>query len=270
MDHIIPIETKLVDFNGAEIMAVKCNDGKIYAGVRWVCNGIGFDENQCRVQIRKTQEDLVVSKGVTKISLPTNGGVQEILCIELDYLPLWLAKINAGIIDDLRVRNAVIQYQLKAKDILAAAFISTSLEDLIIMQAQSVKELKAHVRQVEAKAIEASTQAESAAQQVTEIKDIIIQTDRDWRRWINKQLQRIGFKLGDYQGIKHESYDLLEQRGHCKLDRRLENLKARLRDTGTTRTQVANANYLDVIEAEPRLKEIYTSIVREMAIKYVA
>lgn len=119
-------------------------------------------------------------------------------------------------------------------------------------------------------ALEAKEEAAQANQQIQAVKEAIIQTDRDWRRWINKQLQRIGFKLGDYQGIKNESYDLLEQRGRCNLERRLENLKTRMREAGGSRTQVANANYLDVIEAEPRLKEIYTAIVRELAVKYVA
>lgn len=119
-------------------------------------------------------------------------------------------------------------------------------------------------------ALEAKEAATQANQQIQAVKDAIIQTDRDWRRWVNKQLQRIGFKLGDYQGIKHESYDLLERRGRCNLERRLENLKSRMKDAGATRTQVANANYLDLIEAEPRLKEIYTAIVKELGIKYIA
>jgi hypothetical protein len=140
--NLIPIEQKNINFHGAELMAVRCNDGNIYAGVRWICDGLGMTENQRRGQYLKLNEDIVLSKGVKKISLPTNGGNQEAICIELNYLPLWLAKINAGIIEDPTTQATVIEYQLNAKDILAKAFIKQappSIEDLIIMQAQSVK-----------------------------------------------------------------------------------------------------------------------------------
>jgi hypothetical protein len=116
-------EQKLVDFNGAEIMAIRCNDGKVRVGVRWICNGLAFDENQYRVQVRKIQDDITLQKGVTKMSLPTSGGNQEVLCLELSFLPLWLAKINANIIDDQEVQDRLVNYQLNAKDVLADAFI---------------------------------------------------------------------------------------------------------------------------------------------------
>lgn len=124
MNELIVIEQKSVDFNGAELMAVKCNDGKIYAGVKWFCNGLGFNENQQRGQRIKLGEDAVLSKGVRKISLPTKGGNQAVLCIELDFLPLWLAKINVNIIEDPFVQERLIDFQLRAKDVLAEAFVA--------------------------------------------------------------------------------------------------------------------------------------------------
>lgn len=264
-NQIIPLEEKLIDFNGSELMAVKCNDGNIYAGVRWVCNGLGLTDNQRRGQYIKLNEDLVLNQGVKKISLPTNSGNQGVLCIELDYLPLWLAKINAGIIGNQDVQERVMQYQLKAKDVLVAAFMSQPMTELQILRG-AIDQIEVAQRM----ALEAKEEAAQANQQIQAVKEAIIQTDRDWRWWVNKQLQRIGFKLGDYQGIKNESYDLLKQRGRCNLDQRLDNLRNRMRTAGSTRTQLATANYLDVIEAEPRLKEIYTAIVRELSVKYVA
>jgi len=147
-DQLVPVvEQKLVSFNGAEIMAVKTDDNKIFAAVRWVCDGMGLTENQRRTQFIKINEDIVLQKGVKKITLPTNGGLQEVACIELDYLPLWLAKINAGIIEDPIVQANVVEYQLKAKDVLAAAFIKqtqapVSMEDAVIYSMQELKQVK--------------------------------------------------------------------------------------------------------------------------------
>lgn len=134
-----------------------------------------------------------------------------------------------------------------------------SIEDLIIMQAQSMKQLKAEVA--------------AQGEQIQTIKETLIEVDEDWRRDINLKLNRIAYKRGggqEYSNIKTQSYDILEDRAHCDLATRLRNLRARLELRGETQTEINNVNYLDVIEADPRIKEIYTTIVKELAIKYLA
>lgn len=145
MRSLIPVEQKLVEFNGSELMAIKCNDGKIRVGVKWVANGIGLDKSKSDVQVQKIQSDLVLSRGACKINLPTTSGNQEVLCLELDFLPQWLAKINANIIGDPEVQERLITFQLKAKDVLAAAFVEnkpTLIEDVLIAQLEAMKEVK--------------------------------------------------------------------------------------------------------------------------------
>lgn len=120
------LETKLVPFMGAELMAVRDNDGKMWAGVRWMCDGIGLSRNQRDNQIEKIKADSVLSKGAGNFPLPTAGGQQTVLCLNLDYVPLWLAKISITPTmerETPEVAERLIQYQLKAKDVLAAAFI---------------------------------------------------------------------------------------------------------------------------------------------------
>lgn len=104
-----------------------------------------------------------------------------------------------------------------------------SVEDLIIMQAESVKELKQKVDHQE--------------EQIETIKGAIIHTDEDWRNWVNQQINSIAFRNKNYREIRKQSYDILENRARCRLD---------------------------VIEEEPRLKEIYTMVVEKLFIKYSA
>lgn len=139
------IEQKQVNFNGSDLMAAKANDNKIYTAVKMVCDGMGLTVGQYQNQTRKLNDDIVLREGIAKMQLLTNGGVQDLLCIELDYLPLWLAKINAGIIEDPEVQKAVVKYQLKAKDVLANAFIKQtpiSMEDAVIYSMKELKDLK--------------------------------------------------------------------------------------------------------------------------------
>jgi len=102
------------------------------------------------------------------------------------------------------------------------------------------------------------------------IRDTIIGRSADWRRDVVKKLRKIGFKQGKYEEFAKESYVILEERAGCKLDVRLENLKDRLKKAGATKTAINQANYLDVINSDKRLKEIYINIVNQMYVKYVA
>lgn len=113
---------------------------------------------------------------------------------------------------------------------------------------------------------------EKVERTLTLVKDTIIQQDPDWRKNINQMMNKIVKAVGDekYQELRSYSYKLLEERAHCYLDKRLRNLKQRLEESGATKTKINSINKLDVIEEEPKLKEIYATIVKEMMIKYVA
>lgn len=118
---------KEVEFNGDELLAVQDKENeKVYVAVRWVSKGIGLTTDQAKRQIKNIREDLVLSQGVSNLTLPTKGGNQEVLCIELDFLPLWLAKIS--ITPKMKTNNPemvdkLINYQIKAKEVLANAFV---------------------------------------------------------------------------------------------------------------------------------------------------
>lgn len=106
---------------------------------------------------------------------------------------------------------------------------------------------------------------------VTTIKDTIVQRDDDWRNSINKMFNNAALhtESKDFRNLRNESYQMLEERAHCDLDKRLRNLIDRLKQTGATKTQINKSSKLDVIEADPRLKEIYTSIVKELSVRHV-
>jgi phage antirepressor YoqD-like protein len=114
---------KHVNFNGDDLLAVKGDDGKIYAAVYHFCKSLFMSVGQMKNERVRIQGDAVLSKGGRKIILPTNGGNQEVLCLDIEYIPLWLAKINANVIEDTLQYKKLVSYQLKAKDILAQAFI---------------------------------------------------------------------------------------------------------------------------------------------------
>lgn len=64
---------KNVDVFGDMVIAAQDENGVIWAGVSWICNGIGLTEGQLKSERKKIQEDLVLSKGGRKFVLPSNG-----------------------------------------------------------------------------------------------------------------------------------------------------------------------------------------------------
>ena len=123
------LEVKRVPFMGADLMAAKDESGTIWAGVRWMCDGMGMSEGQRKRQIASIQTDHLLSKGGSNLILPTAGGKQSVLCLKLDFVPLWLAKINitpAMQAETPELAERLEAYQLKAKDVLAAAFLPKS------------------------------------------------------------------------------------------------------------------------------------------------
>ena len=124
------IDVKRVPFLGTELVAAQDRDGQIWAAIRWMCDGIGLNENQSRRERRRLQEDTVLSKGGANLTLPTAGGIQNILCLKLDFVPIWLAKINitpAMRKETPELADRLETYQLKAKDALAEAFLGKNV-----------------------------------------------------------------------------------------------------------------------------------------------
>lgn len=120
------LQVKDVEFNGAMLKAVQDVNKIIWVGIKWVCDGIGLSEGQTKNERKRLQNDIVLSKGGRNFVLPTPGGNQAVSCLRLEYLPLWLAKIS--ITPKMRENNPdvaerLVTYQLKAKDVLAMAFL---------------------------------------------------------------------------------------------------------------------------------------------------
>jgi len=143
------LEIKRVPFMGTELMAARDADGQICAGVRWMCEGIGLSEGQAKSERLKIQKDKALSKGGRNFVLPTKGGNQETLCLKLDFVPLWLAKICITPTmeqETPELAARLMEYQLKAKDVLAAAFMpqeyttaSKELQAIFMLDARTMK-----------------------------------------------------------------------------------------------------------------------------------
>jgi P22_AR N-terminal domain. len=148
---------KEVDFFGDMLKAARDEHGIVWAGVPWLCKGMGLTKDQTRNERKKIQDDLVLSQGVKFHPLGTGNANKEVLCLQLDYVPLWLAKIS--ITPTMRENNPelvekLVNYQLKVKDVLAAAFLPSywqqtrqQTKDNRLLETECIKEFVAYAKQ---------------------------------------------------------------------------------------------------------------------------
>ena len=136
---------KDVQFNGATLRAAQDAENIIWVGVRWVCEGLGLSENRTDYERKRIQNDLVLNKGVKFYSLGNDRAKSDVLCLKLDFLPLWLAKIS--ITPKMKKENPqlvenLIEYQLKAKDVLANAFLNKNSIAPVDAYSKQIEDLK--------------------------------------------------------------------------------------------------------------------------------
>lgn len=103
------------------------------------------------------------------------------------------------------------------------------------------------------------------------IVSILSMDVKDWRNQANRIINAIVMKLGGgeyYREVRNESYQLLESRGACNLDIRLENRHSKMALRGSSKTAINKVTKLDVIAEDKKLISVYITVIKELAVKY--
>lgn len=117
---------KSVDLMGDTIMAAQDSEGNIWAGVSYFCNALGMNKKQKDWQTEKVQSDKILSRGAGKFGAGVFDPNNETIALRIDFVPLWLTKISVTKQMEKshpELADKLLNYQLKAKDILAEAFL---------------------------------------------------------------------------------------------------------------------------------------------------
>ena len=147
----------------------------------------------------------------------------------------------------------------------------TCIEDLIIMQAQSLKNIRQQLNQVTNNALEAKAEAEKSREEIQAMRDVVATNSNNWREDCRKLIVRIAQGLGGngYIGdVQREIYELMRTRLKCKLDVQLTNMRRRMADEGVCKSKRDKLTKLDVIAKDNRLIEGYVALVKELACRY--
>ncbi len=106
---------------------------------------------------------------------------------------------------------------------------------------------------------------------IQNVRDIFSVNNVSWRKDCGRIVKAVAYKLGggdQYKEVNVACYKELEQTAHVNLRVRLNNLKGRMAMAGESQSVCNKLSYLDVIEKDPKLQEMYITIVKKLAIRY--
>lgn len=126
-----PLLHRVVPFHGDDLIAVQQPDGTVYVHFGRVCDNLGL---QRQSQMRRANAHAVISKGLVSLPLETEGGAQQVYCLRVDLLPLWMAGLHVNRVK-AELREKLEQYQSEAAQALWNAF-----RDRIVVEATTIEE----------------------------------------------------------------------------------------------------------------------------------
>ena len=113
------IEQQLVPFMGDDLAAALGTGGSIYITLPGMCNALGLNT---RGQLQRIQRTRTLSKGLRRIPIKTKGGFQQLNCLCIDLVALWLAGAQPGSIKS-EFRAKIEAYQDELAPIATQVFM---------------------------------------------------------------------------------------------------------------------------------------------------
>ncbi len=118
---LTPIEQRTVVLTpdgDDEVVAARTEASEIYLPIRPICNALGISWT---TQHRKIRADVVLLESVRTLRLHTKGGQQNLVCMDVEAIPMWLAGIEPRRVrDDLRER--LMSYKRWVRKVVYEAF----------------------------------------------------------------------------------------------------------------------------------------------------
>lgn len=142
------LDRRIIPFYGDDLIAVQDADGTIYVLFARLCENLGLAR---RSQVLRVQRHGVLAKGLISLQVRTEGGPQEVQCLRLDLLPLWLSGVQASRVKP-EIQPKLVRYQEDAASVLWQAFkpqivvepttaITQQIDAHVLQQLQQIAEM---------------------------------------------------------------------------------------------------------------------------------
>ena len=117
-NNLVPLEQRIVEFYGDELVAVRVDNGRVYVSLRHMCQALDIDMTAQRQRIQRHN---VLNEGLGVCKIQTPGGMQNSYVLRVDLVPLWLTGIRTSMIQQ-EIRAKLENFQKEAAAVLWEAF----------------------------------------------------------------------------------------------------------------------------------------------------
>ena len=275
------LAVKDVQFNGSTLRAAQDAENIIWVGVRWVCEGLGLSEDRTKYERKKIQKDLVLVQGVKFYPLGSGNSDTDVLCLKLDFLPLWLAKIS--ITPTMKRENPqlvenLIEYQLKAKDVLADAFLNKDAITPAENYSKQIEELRRTITEMRRENQKVYKDMSALANIILDWKEsfeknisskpVLPETNiysySSWKETVYQKMDRIcanTTKFGKRSDVMRWIYKYMTKNYGVVWDQELREYKERNHTCITPST-------IDVVMDKFMIKSIFESVLADLEYEY--
>ena len=273
------LAVKDVEFNGATLRAAQDAENIIWVGVAWVCQGLGLSNDRMKYERKKIQKDLVLVQGVKFYPLGTDDANSDVLCLKLDFLPLWLAKIS--ITPTMKRENPqlvenLIDYQLKAKNVLAAAFLNKNAVTPVGNYSEQIEDLQntiTEMRQENQKMYkDMSTLAniildwKASFEKTIPVKPVLPETNTysSWKEIMYRKMDRIcanTTKFGKRNDVMKWLYRYMNKKYGVVWDQEEREYKER-------NNTIISPSTIDIVLDKSMIKSIFESVLADLEYEY--
>lgn len=173
------LDRRIIPFYGDELIAVQHSDGTIYVLFARLCENLGLAR---RSQVLRVQRHAVLAKGLIALQVRTDGGPQEVQCLRLDLLPLWLSGVQASRVKP-EIQPKLVRYQEDAATVLWQAFkpqilveqtaITHQIDQHVLQQLQQIAEMGRAITRMAEQQIELQHQQQALTSRMDSAARII-------------------------------------------------------------------------------------------------
>jgi len=149
--------------------------------------------------------------------------------------------------------------------------IKVMIDNMIAVELEQKKQAK--IQEIQAKAqAEQEKRLETVNKRVDDIREVVAVTPTKdtWREECRRLVVKIAQAKGGgdaYKEVNHKIFELVNKRAGVSLDTRLTNRRRRMAEEGISKTARDKINKIDVIAEDKKLIEVYTAIIKELAVK---
>ncbi|MBD5464062.1 MAG: hypothetical protein HDR24_13590 [Lachnospiraceae bacterium] len=247
-------------FNSTDFGSVRTmeKDGEPYFCLSDICRCLDIKNvSDCKTRLKPDGaiiSDVQTNGGIQKATFVNEGNLYRVIFQskkpEAEKFTDWITEI---VIPSIR-KNGIF-----------------SVNQNLSPQLQLMQYMVNQMAQQEFEIRKANEKSDKALETVSKMKDEILAPLGDWRKDVSERVRTIAYYCNiPYQSLFNEMYSQLEIKAHCNLEILKKNKVARLEKAGQTKSYIkSETTKLAVIEGKDRLKEIFSSIVREYSAKYL-